>query len=108
MLKKLMRTNRQRRGLTVVRSRRHGFGFGIRQGQIHPEIPTNGKHSTGSHRAVTTTAMAQLIRSAKASSDWTDAELLAYNISITPTSQLFFSNPVQTRRSTILIPPHLT
>ncbi|KAN0079918.1 hypothetical protein V8E55_009484 [Tylopilus felleus] len=34
--------------------------------------------------------MAQLIRSAKSSSDWTDAELLAYNISITPTSPAVF------------------
>ncbi|TFK20062.1 hypothetical protein FA15DRAFT_682699 [Coprinopsis marcescibilis] len=30
--------------------------------------------------------MAQLIRSAKSGSDWTNADLLAYNISITPTS----------------------
>ena len=51
-------------------------------------------------------AMAQLIRSAKSGSDWTIAELLAYNVSITPTSPaVFFFNPVQTRRSTILIPP---
>ncbi|KAF8878029.1 hypothetical protein CPB84DRAFT_1817543 [Gymnopilus junonius] len=34
--------------------------------------------------------MAQPIRSAKSGSDWTDAELLAYNISITPTSPDFF------------------
>jgi hypothetical protein len=34
--------------------------------------------------------MAQLIRSAKSGSDWTDAELLAYNISIIPTSPSVF------------------
>ena len=34
--------------------------------------------------------MAQLIRSAKSGSDWTGAELLAYNISITPTPPAVF------------------
>ncbi|KAH6912333.1 hypothetical protein BKA70DRAFT_1098691 [Coprinopsis sp. MPI-PUGE-AT-0042] len=34
--------------------------------------------------------MAQIIRSAKSGSDWTGAELLAYNISITPTSPAEF------------------
>ncbi|TEB35467.1 hypothetical protein FA13DRAFT_1728279 [Coprinellus micaceus] len=34
--------------------------------------------------------MAQLIRSAKSGSDWTIAELLAYNVSITPTSPAVF------------------
>ena len=34
--------------------------------------------------------MAQLIRSAKSGSDWTDADLLAYNISITPTPPAVF------------------
>lgn len=34
--------------------------------------------------------MAQLIRSAKSGSDWTDAELLAYNITIIPTSPAVF------------------
>lgn len=34
--------------------------------------------------------MAQLIRSAKSGSDWTEAELLAYNISIKPTSPVVF------------------
>ena len=35
-------------------------------------------------------AMAKFIRSAKSGSDWTDAELLAYNISIIPTSPAVF------------------
>lgn len=39
-------------------------------------------------------AMAQLIRSAKSGSDWTAAELLAYNITITPTSPDVFFQPV--------------
>ncbi|KJA26788.1 hypothetical protein HYPSUDRAFT_63566 [Hypholoma sublateritium FD-334 SS-4] len=34
--------------------------------------------------------MAQFIRSAKSGSDWTDAELLAYNVSITSTSPAVF------------------
>ena len=37
--------------------------------------------------------MAQLIRSAKSGSDWTDHELRAYNISIIPTSPAFFFQP---------------
>ena len=38
-------------------------------------------------------AMAKFIRSAKSGSDWTDAELLAYNISIIPTSPgVFFQS----------------
>ncbi|TEB18875.1 hypothetical protein FA13DRAFT_1767336 [Coprinellus micaceus] len=45
--------------------------------------------------------MARLIRSAKSGRDWTNAELLAYNISITPTSPADFSLPVQTH-------PHLS
>lgn len=40
------------------------------------------------------TAMAQLIRSAKSGSDWTGAELLAYNIVISPTSPDVFFQPV--------------
>ena len=38
--------------------------------------------------------MAELIRSAKSGSDWTGAELLAYNITITPTSPDVFFQPI--------------